>query len=111
MSPTSNKIRHHLSIVDFFINEGCPTHFIIEPNLGSYNPDIMFQNRQGENICVEIQLTQISQKKMKEKIEQFCSEYGLNHDSKMLIISSNFYTKNLIKNNLKIFAKRLVKSV
>lgn len=85
----SNKIEHHLSIVDFYIQAGYPTDFIIEPSLGKYEPDIFFRNKTRKTICVELQLTPISHKKMQTKINQFVSEFNKNHDSKTIVICSN----------------------
>ena len=48
----------------------------------------MFQNKTGKNICVEIQLTPISAKRMQAKIDAFAKEYKVNHDSKTLVICS-----------------------
>lgn len=99
----SNKIEHHLKIVDFFISAGCPERFLIEPIFGSYEPDIFFKDQNNNSICVEIQLTPISHKKMQTKINQFVSEYGKEHDSKVFVLCSDSSYKNLkIPNGFKM---------
>jgi hypothetical protein len=95
INKNSNKIDHHLKIVDFYIKEGCPSHFMIEPVFGKYNPDLYFQDRSGKDICVEIQLTPISNKKMQEKINQFVKEFNKNHKSNTLVLCSNYSYKKL----------------
>ena len=63
ISHKSNKIDHHLSIVDFFIKEGSPDKFLVEPIFGVYEPDIYFVDKSGKQKCAEIQLRPISNKK------------------------------------------------
>jgi hypothetical protein len=75
--------------------EGCPDNFIVEPVLGDYIPDVMFKDKGGKSLCVEVQLTPISLKKMQHKINQFVKEYGRNHDSKILVIASDRPYKGL----------------
>ena len=85
----SNKIEHYLKIVDFYIWRKCPQNFLIEPILGSYEPDILFKDQSNNTICVEIQLTPISLNKMQSKINQFVSEYEKEHDSRVFVLCSN----------------------
>jgi hypothetical protein len=85
----SNKIDHHLKIVDFYIQSGTPDNFLIEPQLGKYEPDIFFKDKSNNTVCVEIQITPISIKKMQEKVNVFVSEFGKNHDSKTFVLCSN----------------------
>jgi hypothetical protein len=75
--------------------EGCPEKFIVEPVLGAYIPDVMFKDKAGKSICVEVQLTPISLKKMQRKVDQFVKEYGRNHDAKILVIASERPYKGL----------------
>lgn len=90
----SVKLDHQLKLVDFYIHAGCPPHFIIEPKFGEYNPDVYMKDRQGNAICVEVQLTPISTKKMQKKVEQFTTTSGKEHDAKiMLLVSDNEYPK------------------
>ncbi|UTC25184.1 hypothetical protein Bfsp1_28 [Cytobacillus phage Bfsp1] len=98
----SNKIDHHLKIVDFYIALGCPKDFIIEPLLGDYEPDIFMKDRNGKSICVEIQLTKISSKKMQEKIDLYVKEYGKEHDSKTFVIVSNYRFKVRVPNGFQL---------
>jgi hypothetical protein len=91
----SNKIDHYLKIVDFYIQAGMPEKCIIEPIFGKYEPDLFYTNAQGKNICVEIQLTLISNKKMQQKINQFVSEYNINHTSNIIYICTNNTYKKL----------------
>jgi hypothetical protein len=94
MHHRSIKIDHHLKIVDFFIHAGCPTMFLIEPKFGEYEPDVYMKDLKGNSICVEVQLTPISTKKMQKKVEQFLSSFGKEHDAKvMLLVSNNEYGK------------------
>lgn len=85
----SNKIDHHLKIVDYYIALGCPKNFIIEPLLGEYEPDIFMKDASQRSICVEIQLTKVANKKMQDKINSFVKEYNINHDSKTFVLVSN----------------------
>ena len=108
----SNKIEHQLKILDFFIQAECPANFIIEPILGSYEPDIFFRDKSGNSICVEIQLTPISLKKMQTKINQFVSEFEKNHDSRKFVICSNQnYNKLKIPNGFKIIKQSVPKEI
>lgn len=69
---------------------------MIEPVFGSYEPDIFFRDKSGNSICVEIQLTPISHKKMQKKIEQFVTEHGKTHDSKIFVLCANHAYHRLI---------------
>ncbi len=106
----SNKIEHTLKIVDFYIAIGMPKQFAIEPTLGTYEPDIMYNK--SENICVEIQITPISRNKMQQKINQFVFEYNKEHNSKLLIICSDYqYNKLSVPNGFKMIQKFLPKEI
>lgn len=106
--PKSPMINHYLKMVDFYIKNGCPNNFLIEPILGSYEPDIMFRDKNNKTICVEIQLTRISIKRMQEKVNQFVKEYGKNHDSlKLIICSERDYTKLTIPKGFTLIHSRL----
>lgn len=108
----SNKINHYLKIVDFFIESGMPDKFLIEPIFGTYEPDIFFKDKNNNSICVEIQLTPISQNKMQLKINQFVSEYGKEHDSKIIVICSEHrYHKIKIPNGFKLIRKSVPKEI
>lgn len=99
----SVKLDHHLKIVDFYIHVGCPSKFVIEPKLGEYNPDVFMKDRQDNSVCVEIQLTPISTKKMQQKIDQFVKEYGKEHDAKiMLLVTNNEYGKVMMPDGFKL---------
>jgi phosphorylcholine metabolism protein LicD len=99
-------INHHLKIVDFYIDAGCPDKCIIEPIFGTYEPDLFFKDKNENSICVEIQLTPISHKKMQNKINQFVSEYEKEHDSKILVICSDYkYKKLTIPSGFKMIQK------
>lgn len=90
----SVKLDHTLKIVDFYIHTGCPEHFIPEPNWKIYKPDVYMKDKKGNPICVEIQITPISSKKLQTKIDQFVSTYKKEHDSKvMFLVSNNQYDK------------------
>jgi hypothetical protein len=108
----SNKIDHHLKIVDFYIKEGTPSNFIIEPILGSYEPDVMFKDKSNNTVCVEIQLTPISHKKMESKINDFVSEYGKEHDSTIFVLcSNNTYNKLKMPNGFKLIKQPLPQEI
>jgi hypothetical protein len=79
--------------------------------LGSYSPDLFFKDKSNNSICVEIQLTPISQKKMQDKINRFVSEYGKEHDSKIIVICSNTDYKIKIPNGFKIIRKSVPKEI
>jgi hypothetical protein len=92
--PRSVKIDHHLKLVDFYINAGCPSEFLPEPVFGCYRPDVYMKDSKGNAICVEVQLTAISTKKMTTKIEQFVASHGREHDAKVMILcTDNSYNK------------------
>lgn len=108
----SNKIPHTLKIIDFFIQEGMPQRFLIEPILGSYEPDIFYKGVNNESIAVEIQITPISLSKMQTKLNQFVTEYGKEHDSKIFHICSNqSYTKLKVPSNIKVIHNSLPKDI
>jgi hypothetical protein len=87
--PRTIKIDHYLKIVDFYIHTGCPDNFIPEPPYKEYKPDVYMKDQKGNPICVEIQITPISTKKMQQKIDQFVSSYGKEHDAKILLLVTN----------------------
>lgn len=90
----SVKLDHYLKIIDFYIHTGCPEHFIPEPNWKDYKPDVYMKDRKGNDICVEIQITPISAKKLQTKIEEFVSSYGKLHNAKvLLLVSDSSYAK------------------
>lgn len=99
----SIKIDHHLKIVDFYIQAGCPKQFIIEPKFGEYEPDVYMKDLQGNAVCVEVQLTLISTKKMQKKLEQFTATYGKEHDAKiMLLVTNGEYGKIQVPDGFKL---------
>lgn len=101
--PRTVKIDHYLKIVDVFISSGCPTTFLPEPTFGEYRPDAYLKDRNDTPICVEVQLTPISTKKMQHKIDQFEYEFGKEHDSKIiLLVSDNKYDKVKIPDGFKL---------
>lgn len=86
----SIKIEHHLKIVDFFIHMGCPKVFHVEPNYKTYKPDVYMHNHTGIPVCVEVQLTPISHKRMESKtIEFMTSHKKKEHDSIVLLLVSD----------------------
>lgn len=90
----SVKLNHQLKIVDFYIHTGCPETFIPEPNFKEYKPDVYMKDKKGNAICVEIQITPISSKKLQTKIDQFVSTYGKEHNAKvMFLVSDNNYNQ------------------
>jgi hypothetical protein len=93
INPNSNKINHYLKIVDFYLQAGKPSVFVIEPELGCYEPDIYFQDGSGQSICVEVQITNISNNKMQKKIDDFVKECGKTHNAKKLMICSDYHYK------------------
>jgi hypothetical protein len=108
----SNKINHYLKIVDFYISAKTPERFLIEPIFGSYEPDVFFKDANNNSICVEIQITPISTVKMQTKVNQFMNEYGKEHDSKILVICSDYpYHKIKVKNGFKLIKQPLPKEI
>lgn len=86
----SIKIDHHLKIVDFFIHAGMPRVFHVEPNWKTYKPDVYMKDRMGNNICVEIQITPISSKKMKTKTIEFMESFKKKeHEATIMLLVSN----------------------
>jgi hypothetical protein len=101
--PRTVKIDHYLKIVDCYIHFGCPDVFEVEPAYKTYNPDVYMKDRKGNAICVEVQITPISTKKMQTKIDQFVSTYGKGHDAKiMLLISNQEYHKVVMPPSFKL---------
>jgi hypothetical protein len=101
--PKTVKIDHYLKIVDFYIQAGCPKTFDLEPTFGEYNPDVYMKDLKGNPICVEVQITPISAKKMQTKIDQFVSTFGNKHDAKiMLLVTDSNYSKVSTPPNFKI---------
>jgi hypothetical protein len=85
-----------------------PRKFIVEPILGKYEPDIFFRDKANKTICVEIQITPISHNKMQEKINQFVSEYGKNHDSKTFVLcTNNSYNKLQIQKDFRLIKQSI----
>jgi hypothetical protein len=99
----SIKIDHHLKIVDFYIHAGMPKVFQVEPNWKKYKPDVYMKDLKGNPICVEVQITPISTKKMQTKIDEFVSSYGKEHDAKvMLLVSNQEYSKIKVPTTFKL---------
>lgn len=99
----STKLEHQMKIVDFYIHVGCPPTFQIEPNWKNYKPDVYMKDRKGNPICVEIQITPISTKKMQKKITEFVSTHGKEHDAKiMLLVSNQEYSNVIMPNGFKL---------
>lgn len=88
-NPKNQKVEHQLKIVDTFINIGCPDQCLIEPELGSYEPDLFYKDHFNRSVCVEVQLTRISLKKMQDKVNNFMKEEGKNHDARLLVICAD----------------------
>lgn len=87
--PRSVKLNHYLKMVDFFIHAGMPKDFLLEPVFGEYRPDAYMRDSKGNPICVEMQLTPISTKKMQTKLEQFVGSFRKEHDAKVMILCSD----------------------
>lgn len=99
----SVKLNHYLKIVDVYIAAGCPNVFQPEPNFGEYQPDAYMKTTRGDTMCVEVQLTHISSKKMQKKVDQFVNTYGDRHDAKTFLLVSNVaYGKLKIPEGFKI---------
>lgn len=88
-NPKNQKVDHALKIVDVYIYLKCPGACLVEPELGSYEPDLFYRDHFNRSVCVEVQLTKISQKRMQEKVNNFMKEEGKNHDSRLLLIYSD----------------------
>lgn len=92
--PKTVKLEHYLKIVDTYIAAGCPPSFIPEPVFGEYRPDAYMIDRKKNPVCIEVQLTPISTKKMQTKIEQFVNTYNKEHNATtLLLVSDNRYDK------------------
>jgi hypothetical protein len=99
----SIKIDHHLKLADFYIHAGCPQIFLPEPNFKLYKPDVYMKNQTGNAMCVEVQITPISTKRMQSKIDEFVSSYGKDHDAThLLIVSNQDYPKITIPSSFKL---------
>lgn len=89
LHPRSIKIDHHLKIVDFYIHMGMPSAFLVEPPFKEYHPDVYMKDLKGNPICVEVQITPISSKRMQKKLDEFVSSYGKEHDAVVMLLVSN----------------------
>lgn len=91
----SIKIEHYLKIVDVYCHTGKPEVFDVEPKYKSYEPDVYMKDFKGNSICIEVQLTPISTKKMQTKMDEFVTSFKRKeHDAKiMLLVSNNTYEK------------------
>jgi hypothetical protein len=89
-NPKNQKTDHQLKIVDTIIELGNPNQCLIEPELGGYEPDLFYKDHFNRSVCVEVQLTRISLKRMQEKVNKFMKEEGKNHDARLLYIFSDF---------------------
>lgn len=108
----SNMIPHQLKLIDYYIEVNQPEKCLIEPILGEYEPDLFYRDHMNRSVCVEIQLTKISKKKMQHKIDLFIKEYGKNHDSKILYICTSINYKGLTaKDGFKIIQRNLPNEV
>lgn len=110
--PNSNKINHQLKLLDYYIEAKQPSQCVIEPILGKYEPDLLYRDEMNRSICVEIQLTKISKKRMQEKINNFIEEYGTNHDAKILYICTHISYKDLkTKQGFKVIQRNVPKEI
>lgn len=102
--PRTVKIDHYLKIVDCYIHFGCPEVFHPEPCYKSYEPDVYMKDRKGNAICVEVQITPISTKRMQKKIDEFVASFGKKeHDAKiMLLVSNQDYPKITIPSSFRL---------
>jgi competence CoiA-like predicted nuclease len=108
----SVKLDHQLKLVDFYIHTGCPETYIPEPNWKEYKPDVYMKDKKGNAICVEIQITPISAKKLQTKIDQFVSTYGKEHDAKvMFLVSDNLYTQAQIPTGFSLIRLPMPKEI
>lgn len=82
----SQKVNHHLKVVDVFISLGCPVNFYIEPEYGHYRPDAYLIDELNKHICIEVQLTPISKTKMQQKIDNFVATYLNEHHAREMYL-------------------------
>lgn len=110
-NPRNQKVDHQLKIVDTFIDIGCPKECLIEPMLGSYEPDLFYKDHFNRSVCVEVQLSRISHKRMQEKINKFIKESGVNHDARLLYIVSDiqFDSFHFDQTKYKVIMKDMIK--
>lgn len=87
----SQKVNHHLKVVDVYIYFGCPEVFTIEPVFSHYRPDAFMIDGNGHNICIEVQLTPISKTKMQQKIDNFRATFHDHHCYNLYIITDHRY--------------------
>jgi hypothetical protein len=112
LNPKSNKVDHQLKILDLYIHLNCPSQYKVEPLLGSYSPDLMHKDKNGQTICSEIQLTPISKKKMQDKINHYSNEYNVKHDSCILHLYSDYDYKTLsVPKNIHIIKKPIAPEI
>ncbi|MEB9553501.1 replication-relaxation family protein [Bacillus cereus] len=131
LKKNSQKIKHYLAIVDFYVDickHECPSVFEVEKRYGPgyVQPDI-FMVWQGRIFFVEIQLSRYSSELMKEKLNRYVNyfksepwycktiEFNLNTSPFVWIISKKPYVINDAKlqiiqtsNADKIFSDSLI---
>lgn len=110
--PKTVKIDHFLKIVDVFLASGCPATFLPEPVFGEYRPDVYMKDSKNVPMCVEVQLTPISTKKMQTKIDQWVAMNDLEHDAKhLLLVSNNNYDKVKVPEGFKLLRAAIPKEI
>jgi predicted methyltransferase len=91
--PNSIKTRHFLAIAEFFIRINQPKTYIVEPDLQcNYHPDV-YMVYKNEHVCIEIQLTHISNKKMQKKLDEWVNAYESkkHYAKKLWIVTDQLY--------------------
>jgi hypothetical protein len=90
-NPKNQKNEHQLKIVDAAIELNCYDHCVIEPTFGVYEPDLFYKDHFNRLVCVEVQLTKISAKRMQEKVNNFIKEKQQHGAGLLYIVSDHNY--------------------
>ncbi|UOF90729.1 hypothetical protein LSG31_00150 [Fodinisporobacter ferrooxydans] len=91
--PRSIRVNHFLAIADLYIKLDKPQVFDVEPAYfqHGYRPDV-YAIIDGIPVCIEVQLSRISKKKMQDKANRFIqSYYHSEHKAKTLWIYSSIH--------------------
>jgi hypothetical protein len=90
--PNSTRTNHFLGIADLYMRYGQPPTFVVEPDMKhDYHPDAYMITPNQEQICVELQLSKVSSRKIQEKVNGFMDSYreGKHHAKKLHLVTDH----------------------
>lgn len=90
--PSSTRINHFMGLADLYMKYDQPPTFIVEPDMKhEYCPDAYMINEKDEQVCIELQLSKVSNKKIQEKVDGFVNSYrdGKHFAKKLYIVTDH----------------------